>query len=409
MSVPADNVTVVKRSRKTGPAGGITPELQQILDAAASMTAKGQEPRRHHLVPKFYLERWAERNLIRVTDLNNGRRSFSVPPSKALVETDYYRVPSESVQGGSPVLWETWLSAIEGDAAAVFARIDEVGLEGLTEAQWGHLLNFLGVQISRSRSYRFQGRWMSGPAQYQLWELDRPGAIEATLRRAGEKPHPERIKEIESYFVKVNADPWSVPIPAEHEMDMALRAARSLAQTLSTRQFVMYRTAMPLLTCDEPVVLFHEHMGNHQARSGGFFGAPIIVFPFGPRDVLAMFRQDLPVIRPNDVELTWSETLELNRAIAGNAHRHLVERPDGKLGANLFVPDSKDPAQIVNVASRAGQDQELVWMPAQRRWTGHSDAPVRAVASWWPAAVPPAPRPPSQGADWQRERDAYYA
>lgn len=181
---------------------------------------------------------------------------------------------------------------------------------------------------------------------------------------------------------------------------MALRAARGLAQTLATRQFVMYRTAMPLLTCDEPVVLLHEHMGNHQAHSGGFFGAPIIVFPFGPRDVLAMFRQDLPVIRSIDVELTWSETLELNRAIAGNAHRHLVEGPDGKLGANLFVPDSKDPLRIVNMSPRDGQGRYLVWMPAQRRWTGHTEAPVRPLVSWWPTVVPPAPRPPSASAEW---------
>jgi hypothetical protein len=373
------------------------------------MTASGQEPRRHHLVPRFYLDRWAAGNRVKVTDLAEGARTYSIAPSNALVETDYYRIRAGAVQGGSPVAWEAWLSKVEGDAAEVFAAIDTRGLQSLDDAEWAHLLHFLGVQITRSRSYRFQGRWMMGPGYYRLWELYRPGAIKALLERAGEDPTPERVAEIEAYFAKVNADPLSVPVAAEHEMEMASRAAAGLAETLGTRQFVLYRTAKPLLTSDEPVVLLYEHMGIDHPNGGGYFGAPIVVFPFGPHEVLAMFRQNMPVQRRNDVELDWTETLELNRVIAGNAHRHLVEGPDDRLADKLYIPALKDPTRLVTVPLADGEGPELVWMPSQRRWHDDRDAPVRAVASWWLAVVPSAPRGPATASEWQKERDGYLA
>ena len=395
-----------RRPSPVNPAG-ISLELQQILDAAAAITASGQEPRRHHLVPRFYLDRWATDNRIKVTDLAESARTFSIAPNNALIETDYYRVPAEAVQGGSPVAWETWLSKIEGDAAEVFAVIDQNGLQALDETQWAHLLHFLGVQITRSRSYRFQGRWMMGPGYYRLWELYRPGAIKALIERAGEVPTPGRIAEMETYFAKVNVDPWSVPIAAAQEMEMASRAAAGLAETLATRQFVLYRTAKPLLTSDEPVVLLYEHMGIDHPNGGGYFRAPIVVFPFGPHEVLALFRQNMPVQRGNDVELDWSETLELNRVIAGNAHRHLVEGPNGRLGSKLYIPNLKDPVRLVTVPPEQDDGSELVWTLSQRRWHDDRNAPVRAVASWWPAVVPPAPRGPATAAEWQKERESY--
>ncbi|WP_138418738.1 DUF4238 domain-containing protein [Sinomonas gamaensis] len=361
------------------------------------MTANGQESRRHHLVPRFYLDRWAINNRLRVTDLST-RRSFTAAPINALIETDYYRVPDGAVDGGSPVVWETWLSDLEGRAAKVFEAIDSDGLGSLDDTQWGHLLHFIGVQITRSRSHRYQGRWMMGAGQYQLWELHRPGAIEAMLTRAGEEPTPERVGQIERYFAAAIADPWSVPMLAEQEMVMAIQGASVLAEVLSSRQFVLYSTAKPLLTGDEPVVQIYERMGDDHPNGGGYFGAPVIVFPLGPHQALAMFRSNMPV--PHGRELNAYETIELNQVIAANAHRHIVEQPGGQLGTRLRVPDLKEPARIVNVPPANGEGAELVWMPAQRRWHGEPDAPIRPVKSWWPVVVPPAPRPP---AGWRTE------
>ena len=398
----------MKRRPKNKPQLGVPVELQQILDASNAMSAGGSEPRKHHLVPRFYLDRWATDGMVKVTDLTNGRPSYLSKAQNALVETDFYRVPDGTVEGGSPVVWETWLSKIEGDAAKVFAAVDRGGLGDLNESQWTRLLTFIAVQITRSRSFRFRGRWMMGPGYYRLMELDIEGAIEALLIRAGESSSAERVEELQAYFARVNIDPWSVPIEAAWEMDTASRSAESLFDTLVTRKFKVYETVRPLLTSDEPVVLLNENMGAvHHPDGGGFFGAPIVIFPFGPHQVLAMFRQDMPVLRSADTKFDWSETLELNRVIAGNTHRNVVEVLTGRLGANLFLPALRDPVGILTIPPANGEGSELLWMPSQNRWHQHKDAPRRPVKSWWPDVLPLPPRGPATNAEWQTERDAY--
>lgn len=380
----------MKRRRNPKPNAGGSDDLRRILAAAAAMTASGDEPRRHHLVPKFYLERWATGGRVKVTDLTNDRHAFLSAPENALFEIDYYRVPEGTVEGGSPVVWEAWLSKVEGDAAEVFAAVDERGLGELDESQWARLLTFLSVQVTRSRSFRFRGRWMMGAGYYRLMELDREGAIEALLARTGEDPSAEHIAELQAYFAQANADPWSIPMAAGWEMDTASRSAESLVDTLATRKFLIYNTTVPLLTSDEPVVLLNENMGaKHHPEGGGFFGAPIVVFPFGPHQVLAMFRENMPVLRSADTKLDWSETLELNRVIAGNAHRNVVEVRAGRLGANLFLPTLKDPVGMLSIPPADGAGQEIIWMPSQTRWHEQRGAPTRPVRSWWPDILPP--------------------
>lgn len=398
----------MKRRRQPKPTASGSDDSRRILDAAAAMTASGEEPRKHHLVPRFYLQRWATGSRVKVTDLTNDRPGFLSAPENALFEIDYYRVPDGTVEGGSPVVWEAWLSKVEGDAAEVFAAVDERGLGELDDSQWTRLLTFLSVQVTRSRSFRFRGRWMMGAGYYRLMELDREGAIEAFLTRAGEAPSTERVAELQAYFAQAIADPWSVPMAAAWEMDTASRSAEGLFDTLATRKFLIYDTSMPLLTSDEPVVLLNANMGaDHHPEGGGFFGAPIVIFPFGPHQVLAMFRENMPVLRSTDTKLDWAETLELNRVIAGNAHRNVVEIPAGRLGASLFLPALKDPVGMLAIPPADGVGQEIIWMPSQNRWHKDRGAPMRPVKSWWPDVLPMPPRGPATNAEWQAERDAY--
>lgn len=363
----------------------MTPELREIFRAAAAMTEKGEEPHKHHLVPRFYLERWAEHGQVLVTELGPPKKSFLLKPLNALYETDYYRVTPGVFEGGSPVVWEAWLQKIESEAAVIFATIDDKGLESLTEAELGLLIYFIGVQATRSRSFRYQSRWWMGPGYFAAFELDKPGALEAHLERAGEIATPRRLAELRAYFDAVCSDPWQVPMSPELDLKMAMDGARVVAESLRKRRFVMYRTAKPLVPCDEPVVLLYESMAVDHPSDGGYDRAPIVVLPFGPHQVLAMFHPGMPVLHDPGREIRWDETLELNRAIAGNAHRSLVELSDGRLGRNLYIPDPKPPARLVTLEASKSEAGEILWMPSQCRWSGEPDAPVRPVASWWPA------------------------
>ena len=111
---------------------------------AAAMTAAGQEPRRHHLVPRFYIDRWAVDGRVRVVDLLRGRNAYEVSPVQAALETDFYRL-DEPDDATSPVYWEAWLSEVEEKAAASIARVDAAGPGAMDDETHQWLCLFLAV------------------------------------------------------------------------------------------------------------------------------------------------------------------------------------------------------------------------------------------------------------------------
>jgi hypothetical protein len=121
-------------------------DLWEVAAArAAAMTAAGQEPRRHHLVPRFYLERWAVNERVRVVDLIRSRNAYELSPAQAAVETDFYRL-DEPDGDTSPVHWEVWLSEVEEKAAATIACIDAAGLADMGDEAHQWLCLFLAVR-----------------------------------------------------------------------------------------------------------------------------------------------------------------------------------------------------------------------------------------------------------------------
>jgi len=393
-SAPWCRFRLVKRRRRPPPAD---PALLEIFAAANAMTASGQEPRKHHVVPRFYLDRWAEDGRVCVTDLD-AHKSHETDPKNALIENDFYRVPAGTALGSdSPVVWEAWLSKVEGNAASVFDKLDRDGFVALDDEDLSRLAFFVAVQTTRSRWHRFQGRWMASVGIYRAMELDRPGAVETQLRALGEDPTPEHVAEVEAYWAKVLADPWQMNLSASFEMDTAQRAAGDLADLLVKRRWAVYESDKALITCDEPVVSLWEHMG-----AGGYFGTPIIVFPLGPHQILAMFRDNMPVLHNPETPLDWRASLDLNQTIAGNAFRNIVSQPSNRAAPKLYVPDSKEPTQLQNAGKNG--NQELVRWRVMRRWSDEHDAPQRPVRSWWPPIVPPAPSPPRTREEWADER-----
>jgi len=380
-------------------------QLRDVLNAASAMTAAKQEPRRHHLVPRFFLEQWAVDGRVQVTDLLQQRRTFRLRPEHALVETNYYRINEGVVDGGSPVAWETWLSAIEGAAAPLLPVVRDEGLHTLEPESQGQFLQFLAVQVTRSRTWRYQGRWMLGAGYFQMWELGKPGAIAAHLKRNGAEPTAERVANLEAYFDRVNADPWAAARSPELEMKASMHAGNALIPSFVERVPVTFRSDAPLLTSDEPVTLLTEHHGDLDSPHVGFHAAPVIAVPLGPHHVLALFRRDLPAVDVNRC-LSRSETLELNRALLGNAHRHVVSLPGNQLAERLYVPDLKPPMRLRNVRS---EGRPVLQATPQYRWSGERDAPQRPVSFWWPATLPPPPPVPRAPEEWAAERQRYDA
>lgn len=371
---------------------------------ADAMTAAGQEPRRHHLVPRFYIDRWAVNARVRVVDLVRDRNAYETSPAQAAIETDFYRLEQPGAHV-SPVFWEAWLSEVEGKAAATIARIDVEGMAGMDDDAHQWLCLFIAVQMTRSRSARFQRRAMFVEQMARVMELGGPEHLARELSDGGREFASEDLDELVADVERFRADPTQLPFPREEDLEMSASTATHIAGILTTRHIALYRTNRAIITCDEPVVELHEDMAS-PALWGGVWGAPIFTFPFSPNTVLALYRRDLdPPLEPGST-LTSLETADLNSAILANAYSFAIARAGDRIAERLYLPEAPVRIRSARYDSADGQESLLRFWTA-RRWEGRRDAPKRVVTRWWPDEVPPAPRPTAEEEaimeSWSRE------
>lgn len=354
------------------------------------MTAAGKEPRKHHLVPRFYLDRWAVNDRVRVVDLARDRNAYEPTPLQAARETDFYRLDQPDT-GVSPVFWEAWLSEVEGKAAAAIAAIDANGVATMSDDEHEWLCLFIAVQIMRSRSARFHRRAMFVEQMARVMEFGGVEHLARELSDSGRKFTSEELDQLVIDVERSRADPTQLPFPRAEDLETSARTAMHLAGILTTRHIRLYRTTRAILTSDEPVVELHEDMARPALWSGAW-GAPIIAFPFSPNSALALYRKDLePPLEPGTT-LTARETVDLNSVLLANAYSFAITQPGDLIAERLFLPDSPVGVKSEVYTSTNGTETLMRFWTA-RRWEGRDDAPKRPVARWWPAHVPPAPQP----------------
>jgi hypothetical protein len=351
------------------------------------------------------LERWAEDNVIRATDRSQSiPSSYTASPRKAARQTDFYRIDPKVVIGGSPVAFESLLSQIEGDAKSALDQLEQTDVFTLDGLQVSRVLLYLGHQFTRTRSFRERMRAMIGIYLLgMLGDNDDDEYLRRLVRRLGQQETEETIAGYRSLRNTLMRDPLSVSAGREMELWQAGKAATATAAILYFRRPVVYRTPRPLITCDEPLVQLHEHMG---APRGGLWGAPIIVFPLSPTSILAMLRHDMPILLEPGATLTVAETLELNRSILGSTDRLAFEVPSQRLTEKLFLPDRPLALRVDPIRSLRQNGSDLLWVSTPSRWAGEKNAPARPVERWWPSIVPPARYPTAAEKEILKQFDA---
>lgn len=224
---------VTKRKSATGYTPQISPEIAAILKAAAEQTASGQEPRKHHLVPLWYLQRWAEDDMIRVTDRSASRpKSFTPNPRKAARDTDFYRIDPTAVIGGSPITFEVYLSHIEGNAKSAFEALEASDVNSLDDRQVSSILLYLGHQHTRTRSFRNRQKATLGNYLLTLLGNGDDHDLGALMQAVGLPKTAENIAAYRSLHAMLKSNPLSLSYGREAELRQAGHAANSMAGVL---------------------------------------------------------------------------------------------------------------------------------------------------------------------------------
>lgn len=354
---------------------------------------EGSAPRKHHLVPAFYLRRWAEKDRIRVTEVERGT-SYETSPAKAARITDFYRLEAEGLDPAEvpPLLFETALGEVETWGREAIEELvtqpDTMDPGLMSRFAW-----FLGFQFTRGRAIRQEMR-----ALHNEWFMVKYGdlsdeGIRSELRRRGADPTAQLVEESRRFLEKVRDGKLTVEPQDAALVGAAAQAAKEIGEHILYRTWFACRTPRILVTCDEPVVTIGGP-GSPRGERSGVATAGLVVFPLSPDRLLVMMREDLAsehgVSRHREdavfaEELDHVENAEICREIIMNAYRWGFERPGRRVAAQFYVPAESESAVLEEVGPIREGDKEGVLMRTFRttRWKQWTVPPPWPVARWW--------------------------
>jgi Protein of unknown function (DUF4238) len=236
--------------------------------------ATSAEPRRHHLVPQFYLRSFAdEKGRVRGVERATGNE-FTTGTTNVLVERDYYTVSSVDAEDDHGLI-EGLYAQVEGLVAPIFEQLrsGEFPLGGEERSEFA---SFMASQITRGRHHResmqnltdVRGRQMlrmaaSQPPSYWAerraeWEADPVG------------PEPPEPLTDEQRRMLIEGTAFDVKPSREHVIEMSFVAFDEMT-------FMFMVMTWQLVVFDEPCLFTSEHpvtywRGPSSANAYAFYG-----------------------------------------------------------------------------------------------------------------------------------------
>lgn len=303
----------------------------------------GSNPKRHHVVPRFYLERFAIKNqveLVERDDLN--RPPFPVSIDKALTGNYFYSADTD--HGREPVGEEFLRDHVDGPGSEAFHRLFDKGRSLIAPGPRGQLSHFLAFQVVRGHLARetvIGGHEANGRVPASLTP---PSEFQRVARLQGAEISDEEAAETAA-LAKSDRLKLEVSRPANLHMGTTFPMVPELVRFFYGRWWRIIEFDEPaLITSDEPVALIGPD--PEKVGSGvGLADASEIVFPIDPRRALVMIRPDQAA---DEMRMPGNrkQAEVINRHVAFSAHRFIVRTPGTDPLAGWTVP-KRAPAVVV--------------------------------------------------------------
>lgn len=229
--------------------------------------------KRHHVVPQFYLRGFAENDKLATVKLP-GEQRFVQSVRRAASETNFYALPGH--KDGDDV-FEKMLSAVEGEAARVFADIER-GVWPLPEGDRTTLAYFISVQVARGPEQRRNLERLS--AEFTRLEIGyngRSGVKGWAKRNRGLNISDEEAVEIWDQATVPGGPP--IRLSALAHIEQIVKQSDELTRYIAGRPWALVHfESRSLITADVPVGLI-PHPEDEPWRGVGFATAWGITFP----------------------------------------------------------------------------------------------------------------------------------
>lgn len=346
------------------------PWLADEFVAESMRLGEEERGKEHHYVPQMYLKRWSVHGCVQPVHVDRRQPLVPQPPKDVAKKTNLYTLPAPDGTLDRPLRWiEKHLSRIEGECAH---RLDEV-------ERWGSgvisndglrrdLSVFLALQVTRTLANRERHLLLiKGPvrAKREFYRKMMPGLSDADFQAMLDNTYPDpKMEAIRLMFA-----------------DVRNGGAKSLYQ----REWAVYRTATPIVTCDDPVVLVAGPPYD-RGEVAGLTVSAAVLYPLNPNQVLVMLRPGLR--HSGRYRLDQEETRSVNLEIVSAAASMVFERPGDDIAAHLGVPvralrAELDDEQVAQLDDGTALRLLLESASPRSRWAGVAHAPGWPVPRWY--------------------------
>jgi hypothetical protein len=303
---------------------------------------KGDRPKRHHTVPKFYLERFAVDGSVELVRRDDLTTSFPRTIEQALTENYFYSI---EVEEGRDPLGETMLAdQVEAPAAEAIRRMFDQGRPLVAPGPRAAISIFLAFQYLRGPGTRHALVEQHKGTIAKMASMTTPAMVMEGARERGEDMTEEDAADIAEF---ATSGDYTLEIERQSNLHLgiAFPAVFEIVRFFERRHWRVLEFDEPcLITSDEPVALVGD-----PHRPGGGGGLPYvreIVVPIDPRRALVMVRPDLGA----EDRRHWAGPAQakiINEHVAFSAHRFIVRTPGTNPLAGIKLPEKAPPVFVV--------------------------------------------------------------
>jgi hypothetical protein len=299
-------------------------------------------PKRHHQVPRAYLNRFGVGETVKVR-WRDGKR-YETNTLNVAVESGFYTMPDQPDR--SPTWVEDALAVADDDAAKAMAAIDRTGglpVDGSKEHT--ALATFVALQFTRTTGQREQVMF---PERLAAWAGQRTiteDLVAEYLERVhlGFPPRPREAEAAHLYVSKVLEDG---PVPTARAIELMLGLAEVIVPGLLRLHWTLELDRNErFITSDVPVVVWHKPSRMDEFRGIGIETTTELRLPLDPGKQLVLSKRPRVRVLP----VAPHRVAHSNADMADGCHRFLVGRPGQRTVIDGLRLDARPPVARFNV------------------------------------------------------------
>jgi hypothetical protein len=288
------------------------------------------EPRRHHLLPRFYLRSFAdERERLTVVPRageSGPQETHTATVENVLVERDYYAIRDEA--GERSQIVEEAFGRLEGAAATALRTLLDEGLVHSDELRsaWSE---FMAVQVTRGRQFRETFSDFTSELARSMLDVSAANApdeyfeqMNAEMVARGEEPlegSPDEIRRALS-----NHEAYDIVPTQEHLIEMSFAAVEELTDIFFQMSWKLLRFEEDcLLTCDHPVIYWRRPESHFPFDGIGPITSDEVRVPLSPRAALIL-------VHPPQVEVGDDREYCAGEIVARALNRNVLFWPSSR-------------------------------------------------------------------------------